>query len=73
MPSQRPATGEVGDTVQTVGWICAFAFPMVGFVIGCLCISRGPKSEGVWMIVVSVLFALAIATFLLQAATPSYY
>ena len=73
-PYQGPApTGEVSDTVQTIGWVCAFVFPIVGFVIGCLCVSQGPKSEGWWMIVVSVIFAGIGASFFLGLASSTTY
>lgn len=66
------ASGEVSDTVQTIGWVCAFLVPIVGFIIGCLCISQGPKSEGVWMIVVSVIFAAMALAFVAQGGLVGY-
>lgn len=71
MPAQRPGNGEVSDTVQTIGWVCAFVFPIVGFVIGCLCVSQGPKHDG-WMITaVSAIFGLfGLALIVASAVQP---
>jgi hypothetical protein len=70
----RPGNGYVNDTVQVIGWVCAFLFPLVGFVIGCLCISQGPKHDGWWMTGVSTLFGLmGLALLVTSAMTPTYY
>lgn len=64
----RQGSGEVSDTVQTIGWVCAFIIPIVGFVIGCLCISQGPKHDG-WLITgVSVIFGLLGLALLVASA-----
>lgn len=66
--AQPQVGGEVSDTLQTIGWITAFVFPLAGFVIGCLCVAQGPKSEGWWMMVVSVIFAFVGVALVMQGA-----
>ena len=55
-PFVRPP---VSDSVRTLGWIAAFLFPLAGFVIGLMCVEKGPKDEGGWMIVLSLFFGAA--------------
>lgn len=63
-----PRTG-VSDAVETIGWVCAFLFPIVGFAIGCILLSEGRKHDGWWMTLVSAGFGLAGLALLVTSAT----
>lgn len=58
MSSQEAS--EIGGTVYVIGWFCAFLLPIVGLVIGGLCMVNGPKREGSIMVAVSILSGCAI-------------
>lgn len=67
LPLARP-----GGPLQVVGWVCSFLVPIVGFVIGCVCISQGRKQDGWGMIIVSSVFGLLAFAYLAQAAAAPY-
>lgn len=67
LPSQN---GQISDTVQKLGWICALVFPIVGFAIGIMCVEKGQKRDGGWMIVISTF--VGVATYLAWMRSAGY-
>ena len=51
----QPASMAIADKSPwvTIGWVFAFLFPLVGFVIG-FCLPRKHSQQGVWIMAVSV-------------------
>lgn len=46
-----------------IGWICAFVFPLAGFVIG-FCLPRKHSQQGLWIMAASVVVAcIFLATY----------
>lgn len=62
-PHSAGAAGPISPSMRQMGWVCAFVFPIVGFVIGCIAASRGPKNEGTWMLVTSVVVQVLWISF----------
>lgn len=72
-PAPRPGSGYVSSGLQTMGWLCAFFFPIAGFVIGCMCIAKGPEKEGWSMTIVSGVVAVIGFFILVNSQGPTYY
>lgn len=54
----RAATAQ--SSVVTWGWITAFLFPLVGFILGIIAAARGEGGHGAGIIAVSVLVVVVV-------------
>jgi hypothetical protein len=52
-----PMVGSGQSVWVPIGWICAFVFPLAGFVIG-FCLPRKYSQQGLWIMGVSVVVGL---------------
>jgi len=50
---QAPIVAPETSVWVTIGWICAFVFPLAGFAIGFF-LPRRHSQQGVWIMAVSV-------------------
>lgn len=58
---------EVDGTLYAIGWTCAFVLPLIGLVVGAICLIRGPRREGSWMVLTSVVAGVAMLAVIRNA------
>lgn len=73
MPHAPQPAARPGGPLETVGWVCAFLVPIVGFVIGCVFVSQDRKQTGWGMIILSSVIGLFAFAYLVQVSTATTY
>jgi hypothetical protein len=72
-PAAAPALAQasgVNGGVVVAGWICAFVFPLIGFIIGIYLMSNKQVGRGLAIMITSVVFAgFCAAMFVLLSAS----
>lgn len=70
MAPPRPASSD--SNLETIGWLTAFLFPIVGVVVGIILATRS-NSKGVPILLVSIAVMAVVYAMLSNQATGGYY